>query len=124
MPSIMLAAASDRAQFFIGADLIPIVRLPFTVGRQPQEDEAAAFITPDLAIPEPPPYRLSRAHFSVIARGGDVMVRDLNSTLGTLVNDRPLGRDFPVDSAPLHQGVNTLVAGGRGSPFVFTVTLS
>jgi hypothetical protein len=124
MPSIMLAAASDRAQFFIGADLIPIARLPFTVGRQPQEDEAAAFITPDLAIPEPPPYRLSRAHFSVIARGGEVMVRDLNSTLGTLVNDRPLGRDFPVDSAPLRKGPNTLIAGGKGSPFVFTVTLS
>jgi hypothetical protein len=124
IPSIMLAAATDRAQFFIGADLISIARLPFTVGREPQEDEAAAFITPDLAIPEPPPYRLSRAHFSVIARGGEVMVRDLNSTLGTLVNDRPLGRDFPVDSAPLHNGPNTLVAGGKGSPFVFTVTLS
>ena len=60
----------------------------------------------------------------VIARGGEVMVRDLNSTLGTLVNDRPLGRDFPVDSVPLRKGPNTLVAGGKGSPFVFTVTLS
>ena len=114
----MLAAATDRAQFFVGADLIPITRLPFTVGREPQEDEAAAFITPDLAIPEPAPFRLSRAHFSLIARGGEVVVRDLNSTLGTIVNERPLGRDFPVDSAPLQKGPNILVAGGKGSPFV------
>jgi pSer/pThr/pTyr-binding forkhead associated (FHA) protein len=103
---------------------MPIARLPFTVGRKPADDEAPAFITADLAIPEPPPYRLSRAHFSLVAQGDEVVVRDLASTLGTIVNDRPLGRDFPIDSAPLHRGENTIVAGGRGSPFVFTVTLS
>ena len=104
---------------FIGADPIAITRLPFTVGRQPDEDEAPPMITPDLAIPEPAPYRLSRAHFSLVARAGEVVVRDLDSTLGTIVNDRPIGRDFPVDSAPLHRGENTIIAGGRGSPFVF-----
>jgi hypothetical protein len=51
-------------------------------------------------------------------------VRDLASKLGTIVNDRPLGWDFPRDSAPLHQGENIIVAGGSGSPFVFAVTLS
>jgi CRP/FNR family transcriptional regulator, cyclic AMP receptor protein len=123
-PSIMLAATTERARSFIGAELIPVTRLPFTVGRKPGEDEAPAVIAPDLAIPEPPPYRLSRAHFSLIARNGDVAVRDLASTLGTLVNDRPIGRDFPVDSAPLHPGENTIVAGGTGSPFAFVVTVS
>jgi CRP-like cAMP-binding protein len=123
-PSIMLAATTDRARAFIGADLMPITRLPFTVGRRPDEDEAPPVITPDLAIPEPPPYRLSRTHFSLIAQGGEVVVRDLASTLGTIVNDRPIGRDFPSDSAPLHEGENTIIAGGRGSPFVFALTLS
>jgi CRP-like cAMP-binding protein len=123
-PSLMLRAATDRARGVLGADLMPITRLPFTVGRKPADDEAPAFIAADLAIPEPPPYRLSRAHFSLIAQGDEVVVRDLASTLGTIVNDRPLGRDFPIDSAPLHRGENTIVAGGRGSPFVFTVTLS
>ena len=108
----------------LGADLMPIARLPFTVGRKPADDEAPAFIAADLAIPEPPPYRLSRAHFSLIAQGGDVVVRDLASKLGTIVNDRPLGRDFPIDSAPLRQGENIIIAGGSGSPFVFAVTLS
>jgi hypothetical protein len=122
--SIMLKAATDRARGVLGADLMPITRLPFTVGRKPADDEAPAFITADLAIPEPPPYRLSRAHFSLIAQGDEVIARDLASTLGTIVNERPLGWDFPSDSAPLRQGENTIVAGGRGSPFVFTVTLS
>jgi CRP-like cAMP-binding protein len=123
-PSIIFAAATDRARGVVGADLMPITRLPFTVGRKPAGDEAPAFIAADLAIPEPPPYRLSRAHFSLVEQGGEVAVRDLASTLGTIVNDRPLGRDFPTDSVPLHQGENTIVAGGKGSPFVFTVTLS
>jgi CRP-like cAMP-binding protein len=124
LPSIMLAATTYGAKFFVGPEPMRIARLPFTVGRQPGEHETAAAITPDLAIPEPAPYRLSRAHFSLIAREGEVLVRDLNSTLGTIVNDRPIGRDFSVDSAPLHKGENTLIAGGKGSPFAFAVTLS
>jgi CRP/FNR family cyclic AMP-dependent transcriptional regulator len=123
-PTITLRAADPGARSFIGAEPIAITRLPFTLGRQPNEDEAPPMITADLAIPEPGPYRLSRAHFSLIARNGEVVVRDLASTLGTIVNDRPIGRDFPVDSAPLHKGENTIVAGGKGSPFAFKVTLS
>lgn len=123
MPSITLAATTRGARFFVGSEPIAITRLPFTVGRQPNEVEAAAPITPDLAIPEPGPYRLSRAHFSLIERGGEIIVRDLASTLGTVVNDRPLGRDFPIDTAALHPGENTIVAGGKGSPFVFAVTI-
>jgi CRP-like cAMP-binding protein len=123
-PSIVIAAASDRARGVLGAELMPVARLPFTVGRKPADDEAPALVAADLAIPEPPPYRLSRAHFSLIAHGDEVVVRDLASTLGTIVNDRPLGRDFPIDSAPLRHGENIVVAGGKGSPFVFAVTLS
>jgi CRP-like cAMP-binding protein len=122
--AIMLAAGTERARRVIGGDPIAIDRLPFTVGRLPDEGEAHPVITPDLAIPEPAPYRLSRAHFSLVADGGEVVVRDLESTLGTIVNDRSIGRDFPLDSAPLHAGENTIVAGGRGSPFAFVVTLS
>ena len=122
--SITLAAGTERARRVIGGDPIAIDRLPFTVGRQPEEGEAHPVIAPDLAIPEPAPYRLSRAHFSLVAEGGGVVVRDLESTLGTIVNQRAIGRDFPLDSAPLRQGANTIVAGGRGSPFVFTVTVA
>jgi CRP/FNR family transcriptional regulator, cyclic AMP receptor protein len=121
---IVLAAGTKRLRAVIGGDPIAIDRLPFTVGRRPEEGQAAPLIAPDLAIPEPAPYRLSRAHFSLIAEGGEVVVRDLGSTLGTIVNNRSIGRDFPLDSVPLRPGENTIVAGGTGSPFVFAVTLS
>ncbi|MEM7022474.1 MAG: cyclic nucleotide-binding domain-containing protein [Pseudomonadota bacterium] len=122
--AITLTGATYAAKFFIGPDPIPISHLPFTVGRRHDGHEGSSVITPDLAIPEDEPHRLSRAHFSLISDEDRIIVRDLNSTLGTTVNGQPLGRDFPIDSAPLHKGENTIVAGGDGSTFVFTVTLS
>ena len=121
---ITLAAATGAARRSIGPDPIAIRHLPFTVGRQQDEYERPSVVTPDLAISEERPYRLSRAHFSLIRDGNDILVRDLNSTLGTIVNGQPLGRDFPTDGAPLHKGENELVAGGSGSRFAFIVTLA
>ena len=122
-PSLTLVAATPAARFFIGTEPISISHLPFTVGRHHDQNEPPSVITPDLPIAEDEPHRLSRAHFMLIRDGDDILVRDLNSTLGTIVNGQPLGRDFPVDSAPLRHGDNSLVAGGDGSPFAFTVTL-
>jgi hypothetical protein len=122
-PWATLAATTATARSFVGAEPIPIVQLPFTVGRQRDPHEPPAALAPDLAIREPAPHRLSRAHFSLFVRDGAVMVRDLNSSLGTSVNERALGRNFAFDSASLHKGENTLIAGGKGSPFVFRITL-
>jgi CRP/FNR family transcriptional regulator, cyclic AMP receptor protein len=52
-----------------------------------------------------------------------MQVRDLNSELGTIVNEIPLGRDFAQDRTPLQHGENAVIAGGRGSPYAFAVTL-
>jgi CRP/FNR family transcriptional regulator, cyclic AMP receptor protein len=123
-PALTLTGATYGVKFFIGPEPIRIPHLPFTVGRQHDQHEPPSVITPDLAIGEEAPHRLSRAHFMLIPDGDDIVVRDLNSTLGTIVNGQPLGRDFPVDSAPLRQGENSLVAGGDGSPFAFVVTLA
>jgi CRP/FNR family transcriptional regulator, cyclic AMP receptor protein len=122
-PPLTLTGATYAAKFFIGPEPIRIPHLPFTVGRQHDQHEPPSVITPDLAIGEEQPHRLSRAHFMLIRDHDDILVRDLNSTLGTLVNGQPLGRDFPVDSAPLRKGENSLVAGGDGSPFAFVVTV-
>jgi CRP/FNR family transcriptional regulator, cyclic AMP receptor protein len=122
--TLTLIGSTYAAKFYIGPNPITIPHLPFTIGRQHDQNEPPAVITPDLAIPEDEPHRLSRAHFSLIKDGDDILVRDLNSTLGTIVNGQPLGRDFPVDSTPLRQGDNSVVAGGAGSPFAFVVTLA
>jgi CRP/FNR family transcriptional regulator, cyclic AMP receptor protein len=122
-PTLTLTGSTYAAQFFIGPKPISIPHLPFTIGRRHDQHEPSSVITPDLAITEDAPHRLSRAHFMLLRDGNDILVRDLNSTLGTIVNDRPLGRDFPVDSEPLRPGENRVVAGGADSPFVFVVTL-
>lgn len=109
-----------------GGDLQPveIQRLPFTVGRRVDGPEAMGAIAPDLAVPDEPPYRLSRMHFGLVAQKGQVLVRDFDSRLGTVVNGRPLGRDFPAASAPLQGGENIVVAGGTHSRFTFLVRLA
>jgi CRP/FNR family transcriptional regulator, cyclic AMP receptor protein len=123
-PSLTLTGSTYAAKFFIGPEPIRIPHLPFIVGRRHDQHEPSSVITPDLAIGEDAPHRLSRAHFMLIRDDDDILVRDLNSTLGTIVNGQPLGHDFPVDSAPLRRGENSLVAGGDGSPFAFVVTLA
>src|SRR5215472_9335469 len=48
-------------------------------------------------------------------------VRDLRSTLGTTVNGEPIGNLFRTDDVPLRAGDNEVIAGGVGSPFVFSI---
>jgi pSer/pThr/pTyr-binding forkhead associated (FHA) protein len=89
-------------------------------GRHEPEPDAA----PDLEVPEPEPFRLSRRHFCLLAEDSDVLIRDLSSELGTIVNEVPLGRDFGQDAVLLHRGSNRVVAGGAGSPFEFAVAVA
>lgn len=123
-PALELRAATYAAKFYVGLEPIAIEHLPFTVGREARPDEVVAGGAADLAIAEPEPYRLSRLHFSLLAEGDGIWLRDLGSELGTIVNGTPLGRDFPQDGVVLQAGANAVVAGGKGSPFEFTVVLS
>jgi FHA domain len=54
-------------------------------------------------------------------RDGSYHVRDLCSTLGTIVNGEPIGDHFRGDDAPLRAGENVMIAGGVDSPFVLAV---
>ena len=56
-------------------------------------------------------------------RDGNYYVRDLCSTLGTIVNGEPIG-EFRGDDAALRAGENEVVAGGMDSPFVFSVFIA
>lgn len=124
LPSIELRATTYAAQFYVGVAPIAVAQLPFTVGREAAPHEVTAGVPADLAIAEPAPYRLSPLHFRLFAEANQVWLRDLGSELGTIVNQTPLGRDFPRDGMALLPGANAVVAGGRGSPFEFVVTLS
>lgn len=124
MPMIRLEATTYAAMLYVGSEPILITRLPYVVGREGEAGEPSLPPGPDLAIPDPRPFRLSRNHFSIMIEDGAVQVRDLNSELGTIVNEVPLGHDFPQDRIALRRGENAVVAGGRGSPYAFTLTVA
>jgi len=95
--------------------------LPFIVGRGPVAREGLPPLQPDLKLNDTVPFRLSRNHFMIERRDGSYYVRDLRSTLGTIVNGEPIGEHFRGDDAPLRAGENEVIAGGVDSPFVFSV---
>jgi len=122
--TIWLTAQSDALRARIGAAPIHVAKLPFLVGRVPVEGDAQPLRRPDLLIEDEEPFRLSRQHF-IIARSGDrLLVSDLGSTLGTMVNGWAIGHHFMKDAEPLHRGENHVVAGGKDSPFKFSVFIS
>jgi pSer/pThr/pTyr-binding forkhead associated (FHA) protein len=74
-------------------------------------------------LDDPGPFRLSRNHFMIEQRDQGYQVRDLRSTLGTIVNGKPIGGDFGTDDVVLRLGENEVIAGGVDSPFVFSVSI-
>ena len=79
---------------------------------------------PDLKLADGAPFRLSRNHFMIEKRDGNYYVRDLCSTLGTIVNGETIGDHFRADDAALRAGENEVIAGGVYSPFVFSAFIA
>lgn len=123
LPRVTLAAESLAAKLYAGNVPVTVRRFPFVVGRRAGPREPAQGLAVDLEVADPEPFRLSRAHFSIATEGGEVVLHDLGSLLGTIVDDRALGRELAGDRALLAPGRHRVVAGGRGSPYVFAVTV-
>ena len=102
---------------------IEIGALPFTVGRMSERREPRLVLVPDLLVEERSPFLLSRAHFLIGRESNGIVVRDLGSTHGTLVNGKRLGDRKPDDAARLKTGDNLIQAGGPKSPYVFKIVL-
>ena len=100
-----------------------IASLPFTVGRMSERREPRLVLVPDLLIEESSPFLLSRAHFLITREINGIVVRDLGSTHGTIVNGTKLADRKPDDVARLRTGDNTIQAGGPKSPYLFKVVL-
>ena len=98
--------------------------LPFVIGRRPIAQEGPPLWQPDLTLDDIAPFRLSRNHLTIEQRDGSYHVRDLCSTLGTIVNGEPIGNHFRTDDAQLQTGDNEVIAGGLDSPFVFSVFIT
>ena len=107
---------------------------PLVVGRRPAAAEELPPWQPDLELNDTAPFWLSRNHFTIEKGEGGYRVRDLCSTLGTIVNGEPIGHHLRADGAPawgylasdapLRAGENEVIAGGPDSPFVFSVFIN
>ncbi len=121
--SITLTALTDRLRSQIGSAPIEISSLPFVVGRVPAGNEGEPPRKPDLLVEDRSPFRLSRDHFIVEYRDERLVVSDLGSKLGTVVNGLPIGWDFMRDAVALHRGENHIIAGGQGAPYEFVISV-
>jgi CRP-like cAMP-binding protein len=122
--TILLTAKTDALRARIGAPAVPIDKLPYVVGRIHLDGEGASALAPDLLIEDSPPFRLSRQHFMITRSAQQLLISDLGSALGTIVNGQAIGHHFMRDTAPLIHGENDVLAGGRGSLFEFAVTVA
>ena len=121
--AITLIPQNRELRSRIGAERIRITNFPFVVGRVPLPEESEPPRSPDLQIRDDVPFRLSRDHFEIQQMRSGFSVSDLHSTLGTIVNGKPIGTHFMQDSAPLQRGENRVTAGGYDSPFDFVIVI-
>jgi hypothetical protein len=70
------------------------------------------------------PYNLSRSHFAIERGHNALMLRDVDSQLGTVVNGLRIGIDEPMNAVPLHIGENEIIAGAADSPFRFVLKIT
>jgi FHA domain len=104
-------------------DGLVLYRLPFVVGRMP-DDERTPRNQVDLLLPDRPPYQLSAVHFCLLNYDGRLAVMDTNSQLGTYVNGVALGRGCSRNHALLSRGENRITIGTGNTRFVFTLQLT
>jgi len=121
--SMHIFPSEDADYAGLSADGIPVDHFPFTVGRQPTDNERSALLMVDLPIPDGRPYRLSRIHFTLIRSTEGYVLSDTASKLGTVVNGKHIGGSNEQTRISLSEGTNHIVAGGEHSPFRFDIHL-
>jgi CRP/FNR family transcriptional regulator, cyclic AMP receptor protein len=118
-PRLLLAADTIALRQKMGPQPIKVEQFPFIVGRRSRPGEKVPKRVPNLLLDDRDPFRISRQHFMIARVHGGLVVRDLGSALGTLVNGEPIGSNFHTDIAELRPGQNAIVAGGFNSDFAF-----
>ncbi len=110
----------------VASKLLTFVELkefPFIVGKMKAIEGMAQVDSTHLRLPLPAETELTENHFEIIKREGRLLVRDLGSPAGTIVNGEKLSKYGIEATAKLHAGKNTVVAGGPESPVRFIVAV-
>jgi len=124
--SVVLTALTEHAKVRLPEAVVTIGKFPFRIGRKHDTPGkgATVFASNDLPIGDDKPYQISRNHCSIEREGDHFFVRDRGSSVGTVVNDKPIGLAEDTLTCDLQGGDNILLLGSDDSPFKFKVTLS
>jgi len=124
--SVVLTAATDHAKARLPEGTVVIQKFPYRIGRKHDTPGkgATVFASNDLPIADDKPYQISRNHCSIEREGDNFFVRDRGSSVGTVVNDAPIGLAEDTLTKDLRGGENEVLLGADDSPFKFKITLS
>jgi CRP-like cAMP-binding protein len=124
--SVVLTAVTDHARARLPEGTVTIQKFPYRIGRKHDTPGkgATVFASNDLPIADDKPYQISRNHCSIEREGDNFFVRDRGSSVGTVVNDAPIGLAEDTLTKDLQGGENEVLLGADDSPFKFKITLS
>lgn len=121
--NVTLSSCYDETGF-PGTDVnLTIPKFPFLIGRDVGE-VGGPFSFNDLNLTDRAPYQVSRNHCALEQRGSRIVVRDRGSTVGTVVNGKPIGVRFMITEGELEPGTNELRLGSPESPHRLSVTVA
>lgn len=118
---IVITGKSEEARAILRNRSIRVNRLPYSVGRSSGNVIIDLLEKKNLSLIDFQPYSVSRRHFDIVEKGNTYYVVDRDSTLGTIVNGKRIGRKSGHRAVILKHGDNEIVVGGRKSPYVFTI---
>jgi hypothetical protein len=121
---IRLKPASQETRAGLPRRGLQIDQMPFGIGRKPLRGEQSPRVEIALMFSDSKPYNLSRSHFAIESGHNALMLRDVGSQLGTVVNGLRIGIDEPMNAVPLHIGENEIIAGAADSPFRFVLEIT
>ncbi len=121
--AIRVLPLTDHLGRQIGKDGIALSELPFRIGRRPVRSDAPILSNNMLLLHSTNDQCLSPDHMELEKRDGYLIVRDLGSALGTIVNGEHLLRFGFEATAGLYMGDNDLTAGPGEPSFRFRVTV-
>jgi len=119
---IIFTAATDKLREQFKPIEVPLARLPFRIGGYPEGGEPNRRDQLHLYIASiANPLRVSRQHCEIMIENKGLVIADLGSRFGTIVNGVGIGRARGAYKAPLKKGVNDITLGAKDGPYKITI---